>query len=215
MQKKIMFLVATLVLIVMLVTPIVSAKPGTSKNNERFEGFVMHLQGGVSNAVEGYPISNPSEKVSFTKNIWTLGGYNDFIQIGDDEADRIYFTNDDFENLLCIKMLTKTPFNPEYDPLIDPDAEHGYMEWNYKIFEKITWDESNYIEMYTVERFFLEQIGPNAELDWNFGGSGTFHGLGEIDGQKVQLSGMRHAGFDLTVFDFVVENTGTIQFLGN
>ena len=165
--------------------------------------------------MKGYPINNPNDKVSFTKAVWTLGGYNDFIQIGDNEADRIYFTDGDFENLLCVKMLTKTPFNPKYDPLVDPDAEHGYSEWNYKIYEKITWAD-NYIEMYTVERFFLEQIGPDPLTDWSFGGSGTFHGLGEIDGQKVQLTGMRHAGLDLEVyFDFIVENTGTIQFLGN
>ena len=53
MQKKIVIIVTTFTLLMMLVTPIVSAKPGMMKNNERFESFVMHLQGGTSNPVEG------------------------------------------------------------------------------------------------------------------------------------------------------------------
>ena len=198
----------------MLIAPSVSAKPGQTKNNEKFESFVMHLQGGVGNPIEGYPITNPNGKISFTKVVWTLGGYNDYIQIGDNENDKQYFFDDDFTNLLCVKMLTKIPFNPEYDPVTNPDVEYGYLEWNYKIYEKVTWGDGNYVEMYTVERFFLEQIGTNPLSDWSLGGSGTFSGSGEIDGQKVQLVGVRHAGFDINVLDFVVENTGTIQYLG-
>jgi hypothetical protein len=208
MNRKIAMGFIVLIAVSILATPLVSAKPGEEKNNGRFDSFVMHLQGGGSTDVEGYPIISPSGKITFTKAVWTLGGYNDYIKIGDDPE--IYFDDDAFTNLLVVTVLTKTPFNPYY-----PDGEPGYVECNYRIYEKITWGDGNFIEMNSVERFFIEQIGPNPETDWSIGGSGTFSGYGEIEGQKVQLVGIREAGLDFTVFDFVVENTGTIQFLGN
>lgn len=208
MNRKIAMIFVILMVVAVLTTPLVSAKPGEEKNNGKFESFVMHLQGGYSTEVEGYPIIGPSGKITFTKAIWTLGGYNDYIKIGDDPE--IYFNDATFTNLLIVKVLTKTPFNLDY-----PNGEPGYVECNYRIYEKITWGENNFIETQSTERFFLEQIGPNPLADWNLGGSGTFSGHGEIDGQEVQIVGVREAGIDLTVFDFVVENTGTIQFLGN
>ena len=47
-------------------------------------------------------------------------------------------------------------------------------------------------------------------------GLGTFVGHGEINGQKVKVSGQRLAEIDLTfVAPPTVEEEGTLQFLGN
>ena len=44
---------------------------------------------------------------------------------------------------------------------------------------------------------------------------GTFNGHGVIDGQKVQVTGIREGYFDLTIMAFLLECYGTIRFAGN
>ena len=46
----------------------------------------------------------------------------------------------------------------------------------------------------------------------DFYASGTFNGIGEINGQKVQVTGIREGSFQPV--GFVLECYGTIRFLG-
>jgi hypothetical protein len=48
----------------------------------------------------------------------------------------------------------------------------------------------------------------------DFYASGTFNGHGMIDGQKVQVTGIRE-GFVDPMIGFVLECYGTIRFAGN
>ena len=50
--------------------------------------------------------------------------------------------------------------------------------------------------------------------DLDFYASGTFNGHGVIDGQKVQVTGIRE-GFVDPMIGFVLECYGTIRFAGN
>lgn len=212
MNKKALALAVTLLVLPILIVIPVQAKPSEDKNNDKFVSFVMHLEGGFSTPVEGCPKINPpwaeegspDVKVSHTQAVWTLGGTNDYMQIGGDTPIDLDLDELNFYGYLIVQTVYHNPY--------DPVEQDGFMAMNYRIYETITWDD-NFIEMESNEKVFFEQIGPSP-YDWNVYGYGTFSGLGEIDGQKVQVMGVRHAGFDMSVMAFVVENTGTLQYLG-
>ena len=67
------------------------------------------------------------------------------------------------------------------------------------------WDD-NYIEIMCLERASYDENG--------FYASGTFNGHGVVDGQKVQVTGIREGFVDPSI-GFVLECYGTIRFAGN
>ena len=81
--------------------------------------------------------------------------------------------------------------------------------FNYRVYEKVMWD-CNYIEIMCLERASADLSGPVPV----FYASGTFNGHGVIDGQKVQVTGIRE-GFVDPMIGFVLECYGTIRFAGN
>jgi hypothetical protein len=74
------------------------------------------------------------------------------------------------------------------------------------VYEKAMWGEGNYIEIMYLERASYRPSG--------FYASGTFSGDGVIDGQKVQVTGIRE-GFFEQMIGFVLECYGTIRVAGN
>ena len=50
--------------------------------------------------------------------------------------------------------------------------------------------------------------------DLDFYANGTFNGYGVIDGQKIQVTGIRK-GFVAPMIGFILEWCGTIRFAGN
>ena len=207
MNKKIIVSFTLILTIAMMLTPLAMAKPGAEKNNPKKLSFLWHTEGGASTPIEGYPIINPpwaigtpDAKVSHTQSTWALGTdpvNNHYIQI--EGYASIPIDNSNYEGYLYVMSRTWTPLS---------------QSLNYRVLEKFSWGD-NFIEIMSLERasleLFLDSEGNMIGID--FYASGTFSGHGEIDGQKVQLSGVREAGFGPAGFQ--IENIGTIQFVGN
>jgi hypothetical protein len=85
---------------------------------------------------------------------------------------------------------------------------------NYRVYETIRWGDGNFIEIMCLERAEMEILGfdPVTGPIVDFYASGTFSGHGEINGQKVQVTGIREGSFQ--PIGFVLECYGTIRFAG-
>ena len=196
MNKKVLMAVLALA-VVLLATPVM-AKPGAEKNNEKFLSFVWHSENGIQTNLEGYPKYNPpgstdsDAKVIFVEATWQLKPEkNNYIQIGGESP--IAIGAADYEGHLYVQT---TVFSSTY------------RESNYRTYERIMWDD-NYVEIMCNERATLDTT-----LKPPFSASGTFVGHGLIDGQKVQLTGIREVR-QLPPRTLQLECIGTLRFLGN
>jgi hypothetical protein len=215
MNKKLLGFTLAFIFIAMLAAPLVSAKPTSAANNAKSTSFVWHSENGVPVQIEGGTKINPpwaeegSPDVKVTHGIssWNLNpAFSNYVQIGEES---------------------------ESNPQIPIDAETGYEATlyvqtvvhsptlsllNYRVYEKVMWgdDNVNYIEIMCLERASAELIGFDPETGepiFAFYASGTFNGHGVIDGQKVQVTGIREGFVDPTI-GFVLECYGTIRFAG-
>jgi hypothetical protein len=197
-SRKILGIAVVLMAVAMLATPLVSAKPSAEKNNPKFLSFLWHSENGGH--VEGMDVvkTNPPGAapedviVTHTYGVWELNDvFDNYVQIGDDDPITIYA--DHYEGDLYVQAVATSPTS-------------GAL--NYRVYDKIMWGDGNYIEIKCNERATFDMSGPIPM----FYASGTFNGHGVIDGQNVQVMGIRE-GFVAPV-GFVLECTGTIQFLG-
>jgi hypothetical protein len=196
-NKKVLLIAVALMAVAMLATPLVSAKPSAAKNNDKFLSFVWHSENGASTPTESKTNPPWAEAgdiiVSHGEAVWTLNpSGNNYVQIGDDPPIPIDAVTG-YEGILYVQTVAKSP---------------TFVALNYRVYEKIMWGD-NYIEIMCLERASYDLSGPFPV----FYASGTFNGHGEIDGQKVQVMGIREGSFQAV--GFVLECTGTIQFLGN
>lgn len=206
MNKKIILLTTILALSLML-TPIVMAKPSSDKNNSKFEYFLWHstnprepegepaVGGSIPIDVKINPPESVPPKVTHTYAEWTLdpSGENT-IQVGA-ESEPIPISG--YEGFLYVQMNQLTPTS---------------IALNYRVYERIEWN-GNYVEIMANER---------ASYDLSSGtfyASGTFSGHGEVEEQKVQVMGIREGYFEVDLSTgnliFVLDNVGTLQYLGN
>lgn len=191
-------LVVLAMCILTLATPFVCAKPTEAANSDKFLSFVWHSENGKQINVDGSPVYNPpgsadsDAKVIFTQASWELNPLkNNFVQIGDESPTAIAASG--YEGYLYVQT---TVFSPTY------------RESNYRVYERIMWDD-NYIEIMCNERATLDTTRSPP-----FSASGTFVGHGVIDGQKVQVTGIREA-HQLPPRTLALECIGTIRFSGN
>ena len=109
----------------------------------------------------------------------------------------------------------------KYD--IDPETGYeGYLyvqsvksasgsALNYRVYEKIMWGSDNYIELMANERATAKMVEGSLE----FYASGTITGKGVVDGQSVKISGIREGFIDYVTLDFILDNVGLLQYVGN
>jgi hypothetical protein len=197
-KKALALAVLLLVLPILAVMP-VQAKPSAEKNNPKFLSFVWHSENGGSTIVESKTnppwaeAGSPDIIVSHSLAVWNLNPLgNNYVQIGEEEPIPIDAVTG-YEGILYVQSVVFSP---------------TFVALNYRVYEKIMWGD-NYIEIMCLERASYDLSGPIPV----FYASGTFNGHGEIDGQKVQVMGIREGSFQAV--GFVLECTGTIQFLGN
>ncbi len=197
MNGKMLFVVLTLI-VVLWATPFVYAKPTEAANSNNFLSFVWHSENGRQINLEGYPIYNPpgstdsDAKVIFVQASWGLNpDKNNFIQIGDSSP--IAIAAEDYEGYLFVQTVV---------------FSSTYRESNYRTYETIMWG-NNYLEIMCNERATLDTT-----LVPPFSGSGTFVGHGIIDGQKVQVTGVKEAQ-QLPPRTLELECIGIIRYLGN
>ena len=201
MNKKISGFTLAFVFLAMLAAPLVSAKPTSAANNPKSVSFMWHSENGWNTIFEtkinppwAEPES-PDQRVSHGKALWNLTAEaNNYVQIGEESPIQI----DDqtgYEGLIITQVSTKSP---------------GVGAINYRVYEKVMWGDGNYIDIKCLERAHYDLTGPIPE----FYASGTFSGHGVVDGQKVQVTGVREGFFD-PMIGFVLECYGTIRFAGN
>jgi hypothetical protein len=197
MNRKIIATSFVLMTIVILAVPLVSAKPTSAANNSKAVSFVWHSENGGGPPPEGKtnpPWAGEGEViVSHMQRDWELNpAGNNYVQIGDNDPITID-AETGYEGHLYVQSVTKSP-----------DA--GAL--NYRVYEKFMWgeDNCNYIDIMCLERASYDGL--------NFYASGTFSGHGVIDGQKVQVTGVREGYFD-PMIGFVLDCYGTIRFAGN
>jgi len=201
MNKKLLGFALAFVFLAMLAAPLVSAKPTSAANNSKAVSFMWHSENGWNDIFEtkinppwAEPDS-PEQRVSHGKALWYLNPEaNNYVQIGEE---------------------TPIPIDAEtgYEGLISTNVqipEPGVGAINYMVYEKIMWGANNYIDIKCIERAHYDLTGPIPE----FYASGTFSGHGIVDGQKVQVTGVREGFFD-PMIGFVLECYGTIRFAGN
>jgi hypothetical protein len=201
MNKKALALAVILLVLPILAVIPVQAKPSAEKNNPKFLSFVWHSENGASTPEE--VMTNPPWAeageiiVTHSQAVWNLNPAGDnYVQIGEESASNPPIPIDavtGYEGILYVQSVAHSP---------------TYSTLNYRVYEKIMWGD-NYIEIMCLERASLDLSGPFPV----FYASGTFNGHGEIDGQKVQVMGIREGS--VQAVGFVLECTGTIQFLGN
>jgi hypothetical protein len=213
MNKKVLGIALAFVFLALLATPLVSAKPTSAANNPKSISFMWHSENGYGTPVEGGlkinppwaeiidpgpPPVIPDAKVTHTISIWNLNPAGDnYVQIGED--DPIPIDAENYEGTLYVQTLYSTP---------------TITALNYRVYEKIMWGDGNYIEIMCLERAHAEVLfDPEGNLIGDFYASGTFNGYGVIDGQKVQVTGIREGSFQAV--GFVLECYGTIRFAGN
>jgi hypothetical protein len=218
MNRKIVATFFVLVILSILAIPLVSAKPTSAANNSEAVSFMWHSENGASTLVEGglkinppwaepisleppMPVLSPETKVTHGISVWNLNpeGSN-YVQIDEDSSIPINAVTG-YEGELHVQSLYRTP---------------THMLMNYRVYEKIMWGEDNYIEIMCLERANMEILGfdPVAQVPIvDFYASGTFSGHGVVDGQIVQVTGIREGSFQAV--GFVLECYGTIRFAGN
>jgi hypothetical protein len=195
LNKKILIVTAVLLAIAMLATPIVAvAKPTSASNNAKSISFVWHSENGIGLPPEektNPPWAEGSEIiVTHAQRDWELNPIgNNYVQIGEDAPITID-PDTGYEGHLYVQVVTTSP-------------TAGAL--NYRVYEKVMWD-GNYIEIMCLERASYDGL--------DFYASGIFSGHGVIDGQKVQVTGIREGFVDLSI-GFVLECYGTIRFAGN
>jgi len=204
LNKKISLMVLVLVF-VLFATPyvgMVSAKPTSAANNDNFASFVWHSEGGIRAIRPGFPETNPpwaeypspDVRVEFGQADWYLNpDFSNYVQIGEGSPITID-AETGYEGHLYVQV---TYF------------KSGDVALNYRVYERIMWAD-NYVEIMCLERASLDNSGAFPV----FSASGTFSGHGQIDGQKVQVTGIR-TGVLQPPFTMVLDCTGTIRFLGN
>jgi hypothetical protein len=186
--------------VAMLVTPLVSAKPTSADNNPKSISFMWHSENGASTLIDvttNPPWAEAGEIiVTHTQAVYNLNPLgNNYVQIGEDPS-IIIDAETGYEGTLYVQSIATSPTSASL---------------NYRVYEKIMWGEGNYIEIKCNERASYELI--NVPPFINFYASGTFNGQGLIDGQKVQVTGIREGSFQAV--GFVLECYGTIRFAGN
>jgi hypothetical protein len=196
MKRKILGICIVIILVAMLATPVM-AKPTSAENNPNSISFVWHSENGIGlppEAKTNPPWAEGAEIiVTHTQRDWELNpDGNNYVQIGEDSP--ITIAPEDYEGYLYVQTVTKSP---------------GVGALNYRVYEKVMWGEGNYIEIMCLERASYDMTGPVPE----FYASGIFSGHGEIDGQKVQVTGVREG--ILLPTGIVLECYGTIRFAGN
>lgn len=130
----------------------------------------------------------PDLKVVHEQAVWILNPLrNNYVKIGEDSI--LIDATTGYEGYLCVDMTYIIP---------------TYRVLNWRVYEKIMWDD-NYIEIMNVEHGSWDTSGavPIIQL------SGIFTGTGVIDGQKVQVTGVREFAPGA-----ILESAGTIRFLG-
>lgn len=199
MKKKLLGIFSILFVVAILTTPLVSAKPTSAANNPKSVSFMWHSENGYNAMIEtkinppwAEPDS-PEQRVSHGKAFWYLNPEaNNYVQIGEEMPIPID-AETGYEGLISTNVQTPEP---------------GVGAINYMVYEKIMWGANNYIDIKCIERAHYDMTGPIPE----FYASGTFSGHGEIDGQKVQVTGIREGSFQAV--GFVLECYGTIRFAG-
>jgi len=199
MNKRILGLALAFVFLTMLAAPLVSAKPTSAANNPKSISFMWHSEngGGPDPELKINPPwaeeGSPDVKVTHGQRDWELNpAFNNYVQIGEDAPITIDAETGYEGHLYVVNVIT----GPQAGSL------------NYRVYEKIMWGDDNYIEIMCLERGTYDMIAGE------FYASGTFNGHGVIDGQKVQVTGIREGYFDLTVPGFVLDCYGTIRFAG-
>lgn len=193
MKKKFLGVFGILLVVAMLTIPLVSAKPTSAANNPKAVSFVWHSENGIGlppDTKTNPPWAEEDEViVTHAQRDWELNpDGNNYVQIGAGPQIPIDAVTG-YEGHLYVQIVTKSP-------------DVGAL--NYRVYEKIMWD-GNYIDIMCLERASYEGL--------NFYASGTFSGHGEIDGQKVQVTGVREGYFD-PMIGFVLDCYGTIRFAG-
>lgn len=196
MNRKIAATFFVLMTLSILTIPLVLAKPTSAANNSKAISFMWYSENGIGQPPEtkiNPPWAEPEEViVSHVQRDWELNpAGNNYVQIGEDPP--ITIAPEGYEGHLYVQSVTKSP---------------GIGALNYRVYEKIMWDD-NYIEIMCLERASYDMTGPIPQ----FYASGTFSGHGVVDGQKVQVTGVREGSFQAV--GFVLENYGTIRFAGN
>jgi hypothetical protein len=208
-KKKLLGIFCIFFVVALLTIPLVSAKPTSAANNSKAVSFMWHSENGASIPGElkinpswaeivdpGPPPVIPDAKVTHTIASWALNPEGDnYIQIGDGAQIQIN-AETGYEATLYVQSQYRTP---------------THMLMNYRVYEKIMWGDGNYIEIKCLERANLEILAEPPYF--SFYASGTFSGQGVIDGQKVQVTGIREGSQQAV--GFVLECYGTIRFAGN
>jgi hypothetical protein len=218
LNKKVLVIAVALMAVAMLATPLVSAKPTSATNNAKSISFVWHSENGASTPVEEGlkgnppwaipidpdtipPVLSPDTKVTHGISTWTLNpAFSNYVQIGEDPSIPIDAVTG-YEGELYVQSLYSTP---------------TISSSNYHVYEKIMWGDDNYIEIMCLERAHAELLldSEGNFIGYDFYASGIFSGHGVIDGQKVQVTGIREGFVDPSI-GFVLECYGTIRFAGN
>lgn len=210
MNKKIVISFTVFLAIAMMLTPFASAKPSADKNNPKFMDFMWY----TTNPIE--PPTVPAVGGSTPIDVKTNPPW------ADPEGSDIIVThtyaewNLDPAGTHYVQIgSTQYPIDPEtgYEGFLYVQANtvtETLSGINYRVYEKMMWDD-NYIEIMANERATMDTSGPLPV----FYASGTFRGNGIVDGQKVQVMGVREGYIDWSIFTFILENAGTIQFTGN
>ncbi len=197
MNKRLLGLATTLLVAMMIAVPLVYAKPTEAANSNNFLSFVWHQQGTIPTTV--VHVTDPPWAtgtdilVVHDEVVWHLNpNYANYIKIGDDSPIPIN-TVTGFEGYMYVQSRIISP---------------TYSTLNYRVYEKMMWGD-NFIEIINLERGSKDTSSGKLVFDI----SGIFTGTGVIDGQKVQVTGVRELSGTLP--GFVVECTGTIRFLGS
>jgi len=211
MNKKLLGLALAITFLAMLAVPVMG-KPTSATNNPKSISFMWHSENGMSVPVEGGlkinppwaeiidpgpPPVIPDAKVTHTISSWSLNPAGDnYVQLGDNDPIPIAADETGYEAELHVQSQYKTP---------------THMLMNYRVYEKVMWGDGNYIEIMCLERANLEIL--QSPPFFSFYASGIFSGHGVIDGQKVQVTGVREGSQQAV--GFVLECYGTIRFAGN
>ena len=206
MNKKILGICVVFMLAAMLATPLAMAKPGAEKNNDKFMDFVWYTTNplfpvGIGGTTVIDVMTNPAWAegsdviVTHIYGDWILDPAGEhYIQIGTNQYPIDPETG--YEGFLYVQSVAFT---------------ETYSGLNYRVYEKIMWGE-NYIEIMANERATADTSGGPIPV---FNAAGTFSGHGVVDGQRVQVMGVREGHIDLVAGAFILENSGTIHFVGN
>ena len=214
MNKKIFSLLVAVLIVCLMVTPLVMAKPGTDKSNPKFLDYILHVE--FASASDDYPsewrVNPPSLMDDLGDPPFDLGAIPE-------DARVLFVKNRIWELALPIGDRYVQIDNVEI-PLVGGDFYCLYdVNWIYgaggfgiyKLQTTIVLDSAEYsgnLEITSIEKTIVDGL--------TMIGKGTFVAHGVINGQKVQVSGERLVEIDLTFTEPpTMEETGTLQFLGN